>query len=458
MPDDVNLSPEIKALIEKDIKGLGGDVKKLSESMQKDLADVRKVVDETKGAIGAEVKSQVAAMTESVLKKHDALESGYKAEVKKAEARIDELEKKLNRPGAGGGNGLSPKEVKAAVDFLNAGLALRGQLNHATVVTEHNLDVEQVKSYRKVFNLSLRRDRGLLSAEEAKSLTVGDDANAGLLATPEISSRVLEIQYESSPLREIATVDTTAAGEIEYPVDIDEASAGWAGEVSSRTTTNTPAVGQNKIVAHEMYAAPKASQKFLEDAGIDVEAWLGRKIGQKFGRLEATAFVSGDGVNKPRGFLTYAAGTAWGQIQQVASGLAADFDFDSLIRLMTELKDYYAAGAVWMMKRATVGQIMLKKDGTGQYLWHPRLDAGRPATLLGHEVKQAADMQAVGADALPIAFGNFREGYTIVDRLGIQTLRDPYTAKPWVVVYARKRVGGAVTNFEAIKLLKCSAS
>jgi HK97 family phage major capsid protein len=212
-----------------------------------------------------------------------------------------------------------------------------------------------------------------------------------------------------------------------------------------------------RIPVHELYANPKVTQKLLEDNAWNVESWLGNKIGDKFGRTEATAFVAGNGIKKPRGFTTYATGTfaagGSGKIEQISAGTAANVSWDDFINVMTALKEFYLGAAVWMMQRGTVGKAMLLKDGDGRYIWQQNQQVGKPSILLGHEVRQAADMAAVGASALPVAFGNFKMGYTIVDRIGISTLRDPFTAKPFVQFYSRKRVGGDVTNFEAIKLL-----
>jgi len=209
-----------------------------------------------------------------------------------------------------------------------------------------------------------------------------------------------------------------------------------------------------------MAAKPKASQKLLDDAFVNVEAWLAEKVGEKFARTEATAFVSGDGVNKPRGILTYTAGDGFEMIEQIVSGAAADISAantaDGLINLVMSLKAPYKAGAAFLMERATVKAVRKLKDTQGQYFWQPSLTAGNPDMIMGFPVYEADDMETIGANALPIAFGNFKVGYQIVDRFGIRTLRDPYSAKPYVEFYTTKRVGGGVKNFEAIKLLKCS--
>lgn len=272
-----------------------------------------------------------------------------------------------------------------------------------------------------------------------------------------MSARIVEKLFESSPMRELATVETTTSSSWEYLPDTDEPGSGWVGETQARPETTSPEIKKGEIVVHELYAEPRATQKILDDAGVNVEAWLGRKVGGKFGRDEATAFVSGNGVGLPRGILTYPAGTAWAQIEQVNSGSASTLTGDGLIDLETALKAPYRARAVWLMNRTTQAVVRKFKDGQNQYLWQPGLAQGVPPTLLGYPVRLADDMPVVAADALAVAFGDFREAYTIVDRLGIRILRDAFTAKPFVKFYTTKRVGGDVVNFEAIKIQKVAA-
>lgn len=452
MPDGMITQEQFEA-ITKEVKGFGDNIKKLGDSMQTDLAAVRKLAEEAKGAINPELKSQIDALTASVAAKHEAIEKQVKASVDRA----DELEKKLNRPLLAGTADIAAHR-KASLDFHCGVLASRGELKVGMDLSEGKVDYEAIDGYSKAYPLYLRKGDAQTGGREHKTMMVGSNPDGGYFVSPAMSPRVLSIYYESSPMRELATIESIGTDAIEFPIDDGEADCGWVGETESRATTNTPQVGVQRIPVHEIYAKPKATQKLLEDASIDIEAWLGRKVGDKLGRTEATAFVSGDGVKRPRGFLTYATGTSRGQIEQIVSGAAAAVTADGLINLMIALKEPYAAGAIWLMRRATTGSVMLLKDGNGQYIWRPGLEAGKPSILLGHEVRQAADMPAVAANALAIAFGNFKQGYTIVDRLGISTLRDPFSAKPFVEFYTRKRVGGDVTNFEAIKILKIAAS
>jgi HK97 family phage major capsid protein len=205
---------------------------------------------------------------------------------------------------------------------------------------------------------------------------------------------------------------------------------------------------------HELYAQPKATQKLIDDAAIDIEAWLADKVSTIFAKKENTAFISGDGVGKPRGILTYSDGTSWGTIEQVASGSSGAVTADKLLELYYSLKEDYAVNATFLMNRSTVEAVRQLKDNTNQYLWSPGLHLGAPDTLLGVPVYQAADMPVPAADSLSIACGDFKSAYQIVDRTGVRVLRDPFTDKPFVKFYSTKRVGGDVINFEAIKLMK----
>jgi HK97 family phage major capsid protein len=238
-------------------------------------------------------------------------------------------------------------------------------------------------------------------------------------------------------------------------VDEDEASAYWGTSVQTPTQTNTPTIGQQEIPVRDLNAEPRASQNFLDDAASDPEAWLMRKVSEKFARAEATAFVSGNGVDAPRGFLTYPSGAGTrGTIEQVNSGDASALTDELIINLETALKAGYRSGAIYWMARATEGKVRLMKDGMGNYMWQPSYQLGAPRTLNGYPYALFEDMPAVTANALAVGFGNLRTGYTIVDRQGVRVLRDPYTAKPFVKFFTTKRVGGDVTNFEAIKLGK----
>ncbi len=314
--------------------------------------------------------------------------------------------------------------------------------------------------YKAAFDTFLRKGEEVMGVEERKALSVGSDPDGGYVVNPDLSGRIVMKVFESSPMRAYASVQVISTDALEGLFDLNEASSGWVGETDSRAETNTPQLGKWRIPAHELYAKPKATQKLLDDASINMEAWLASKVSEKFARDEANAFVVGNGVNKPRGFLTYASGTTLpGTIEQFPTGvngaLAASPDGgDALINALYGLKQQYRANATWFMNRASLKLIRKAKDSDGSYLWSPGIAAGQPATLLGYPVASFEDMPDPATNSLSIAVGDMREAYQIVDRLGIRTLRDPYSAKPYVEFYTTKRVGGDVVNFEAIKLIK----
>jgi HK97 family phage major capsid protein len=314
---------------------------------------------------------------------------------------------------------------------------------------------EQVE-YKKAFSNYLRKGvEGNLGALQSKALSVNNDPDGGYLVTPQMSANMINIIFESSPIRQLAAVETISSDALEILEDVQEMSFGWVGEVAARPETNTAQLGKKVIPAHEMHAQPSATQKLLDDASVDAEAWISAKVAERFARAEATAFVNGNGVVQPRGFLTYANGTGWGQIQQVPSGTNGAFDGDDVLTLFYALKEGYMGNASWLMNRSVVATTRtLKETTTGQYLWQPGLATGQPDTLLGRPVYMASDMPVAGTNSLSIAVGDFRRGYTIVDRAGVRILRDPFTNKPYVRFYTTRRVGGDVTNFEAIKLMR----
>lgn len=310
--------------------------------------------------------------------------------------------------------------------------------------------------YRKAFCNYLRKgmDAGLEQLQ-TKALSVGSDPDGGYLVTPQMSSRIVQAIFETSPMRQISSVETISTDSLEMIDDHDDFTAGWTTETGSISETNTPQIGKHSIPVYSLYAQPKATQKLIDDAAVDIENWLATKLADLFSRKENTAFVSGDGITQPRGILTYTAGTSWGQIQQISSGSSGAITADGLINLYYGLKDAYARNATFLMNRSSVQAVRLLKEATtNQYLWQPGLAAGAPDTLLGVPVVAAADMPVPAANSLSVAIGDFKAAYQIVDRQGIQILRDPFTEKPFVKFYTTKRVGGDVVNYEAIKILK----
>jgi HK97 family phage major capsid protein len=306
--------------------------------------------------------------------------------------------------------------------------------------------------YKAAFDTFLRKGEEVMGPDERKALSVGTDPDGGYVVNPDLSGRIVMKVFETSPMRAYASIQVISSDALEGLFDLNEASSGWVGETDSRSETNTPQLGKWRIPAHELYAKPKATQKLLDDASINMEAWLASKVSEKFARDEANAFVVGNGVNKPRGFLTFPSGTTLpGTIERFDTGVngafaAAPNGGDVLINALYGLKQQYRANATWFMNRATLKLTRKLKDSDGAYLWSPGIAAGQPASLLGYPVASFEDMPDPATDSLSIAVGDMREAYQIVDRLGIRTLRDPYSAKPYVEFYTTKRVGGDVVN------------
>lgn len=330
-------------------------------------------------------------------------------------------------------------------------------------VAPSDFGAKELQGYKSAF-FNWMRKGDHVSLDESKALSVGTDPNGGYFVEPDTSGRIVTAIYETSPMRQVAGQQTISTDALEGIYDLDEASFGWVGEQGSRPETGTPQIAKWRIPVHEMYAQPQATQQVLDDASIDLESWLQGKVTDKFSRAENTAFVTGDGVDKPRGFTTYPAGTSIpGQIQQFGSGVNGGFAAtpnggDKLLDMIYSTKQGYRQNARWFMNRSTVAGVRKLKDSDGNYLWQPGLASGQPSQLLGFPILEFEDMaDYTTTGALAIAFGNMNEAYQIVDRQGIRILRDPFTGKPFVKFYMTKRVGGDVVNFEAIKLLKFSA-
>lgn len=297
-------------------------------------------------------------------------------------------------------------------------------------------------------------------SEVSASLKTDPDTDGGYLAPREWDRTITDKLVEVSPLRSLFRVQTTSRSKYSKLYNLHGANSGWVGETEEREETNTPKFKSLDFDVGEIYANPAATQNILDDAEISLESWLASEVESEFSIQENKAFISGDGVKKPFGLLTYAEGAAnagrhpLGAIEVVASGDANKITTDSLIDLTDALPQTFGQQAAFMMNRKTRNHVRKLKDSEGNYIWQPSLQQGVPPTLLGYPVHIIADMPDVAANSLPIAFGDFNRAYVIIDRVGVRVLRDPYTKKPYVQFYTTKRVGGGVDNPEAIKLLK----
>ena len=296
------------------------------------------------------------------------------------------------------------------------------------------------------------------------ALNKGADAEGGYLAPVEWDRTITGKLKETSAIREHASVITISGAGFTKLFTDRNIGSGWVGETAARPVTGTPGFTPLTFATGELYANPQATQQMLDDAAIDLEAWLANEVQGEFSRQENIAFLSGDGVNKPTGLLTYVTGAAnaakhpFGAIKAMNSGAAAAVsNSDKLIDLIYDLPVEYRANAKFYMNRLTQGGVRKLKDGQGNYLWQPSFQLGQGATLAGHEVVELADLPDVAAGNIAALFGDMAATYLVVDRVGIRVLRDPFTAKPYVSFYTTRRVGGGVQNPEAMRALKVAA-
>jgi HK97 family phage major capsid protein len=315
--------------------------------------------------------------------------------------------------------------------------------------------------HQKAFNTYLRSgdDDALRGLEvEVKGLSTAVNSDGGYLVDPQTSDRVKSVLNATASIRAIASVVHVEATSYDVLVDHSDVGTGWATETSTVTEGATPQIDRITIPLHELSALPKASQRLLDDSAFDIEGWLAGRIADKFARAEAASFVNGDGIDKPKGFLAHTAVDdaiwAWGNLGYVPTGVDGDVTAESIIDVVYALGAEYRANAAFVMNSKTAGLVRKLKDNDGRFLWSDGLAAGQPATLMGYPVLVAEDMPDASTDGHAIAFGDFAAGYTVAERPDLRVLRDPFSAKPHVLFYATKRVGGDVSDFAAIKLLK----
>ncbi len=353
-------------------------------------------------------------------------------------------------------------EQKSALDRLALN-ASRGGLGPA---------LPAVNEKKAAFETYMRS--GDISAVlETKDLAVtGEGATGAYIVPPEIESVIDRRLADVSPIRAIASVKTVSGNVYKKPVSLGDAYAGWADETTARDAATTePTLVSLEFPTAELYAMPAATQTLLDDSHVNMDEWLAEEVQHVFAAQEGKAFILGTGTNQPKGLLTYTMvaesadpAPAWGELGYVATGNAGGFHattpLDALYDLLAALRSPYRVEARFVMNRRTAAAVRKLKDGDGHYLYQAPQAFGEPATLFGHPVVEAEDMPDMDHATIPyaIAFGDFRRGYLIVDRAGVQVLRDSYSAKPYVLFYTTKRVGGGVQDFDAIKLLKFAAS
>lgn len=361
------------------------------------------------------------------------------------DARLAEIEKK------GAGDPLSDEKL-ARIDRRLEALSVKMARPEAGGGADPAED-----EHREGWTRYLRTgDDSALAGRELKSLNTGTGSEGGHVAPAELDRLIEARLMAASPMRQIATVRQTSAGVYKKPVGLG-AAAQWVGEEAARPQTAVTGLDLLEFPAGELYAMPAATQALLEDAYADIDAWLADEVEIAFAAQESAAFVSGNGVAKPKGFLNYTivaeASHAWGQIGSVAGDFAEADAADQLIDLIYAPKSQFRANGRFVMNRRTVSAVRKLKDGDGRYLWQPG-SGGEAATVMGYPVTEMEDMPDIGTGNAAIAFGDFKRFYLIADRQGARVLRDPYSAKPYVLFYTTKRVGGGVQNFDAVKVMR----
>lgn len=408
---------------------------------------------ETKMNAPAGANAEARLLTAEVLAAFEALKAAN-------DARIDEIEKR---------GAVDPvleaklKKIETSLDRQRTALErLALEQSRPTIGDDPRRTDPEHKS---AWSAYLRKgDDGGIARLDLKSVNVGTEAQGGYVAPPELDRLIEQRLTASSPMRQIASVRQTSATVFRKPVSLGTTSA-WAAETGSRTETTAPTLDLLEFPAAELYAMPAATQTLLDDAYADIDEWLADEVEASFSAQESTAFLTGDGSGKPKGFLSYDmiadASHAWDKIGFILSGgagaFAASNPADKLIDLVYALKSQFRANARFVMNRRMVSAVRKLKDGDGNYLWRPGA-AGEAASLLGYPVTEIEDMPDIAANSFSVAFGDFRRGYLIVDRQGARVLRDPYSLKPYVLFYTTKRVGGGVQNFDAIKVMKFADS
>lgn len=441
---------EIKTLLDKQGEAFEAFKSTLETEMKGKLAKDDPLVTEKLSKIEKSLDTMVEAKT--------AIEASLAAEKKERE----DLEARLNRNGI---KATGEEAAKRELELKEFNILLASNAaDRKRQVTP--LDEKGYEEYRAAQDRFLREAKENLTAEEIKTLSVGSDPDGGYFVTPDTGGRIVKKVYETSPIRQIASQQTISTDALEGVEDLDEAGAGYAGEKTLSGDQKTPQVGKWRIPVFWIDTEPKTTQQLLDDSAVDIEAWLSGKVSDKFARFENREFVTG--AAKIRGFTSYAtaaddgSGVAWGTIGHVISGANGDFGSsnpaDKIFDLTGALKDAYLANARFVTRRSVVTKIRKFKDGQGNYLWQPSFVLGQPEAIAGYPVTRAEDMPALSTGSLSLAFGDFAQAYQIVDRQGVRVLRDNLTSKPYVKFYTTKRVGGGMLNYEALKLMKFSAS
>lgn len=398
-----------------------------------------------KGNSTADLDAKLAKMDQHI----DALNE--------AKSRLEKVETKLARPGAFGGENRGEHESEESAEYRAAFVEW----------VRSSRDPERMQRLSRAAK-ALEAKAAADGREKRSTQAITSTNSAGGYALPEVIERqIARLSVDISPIRAISTVRTVGSSDYKELFDINGAAFEWVGEGDTRNQTNTPDLAEVAPTFGMASAKPQATEESLDDLFFDVESWLISSAAEAIAAGEGAAFVSGDGTKKPTGFLagpapvaTADASRAFGTLQYIASGQAAAMptSADVFYDLVYALRARYRANARWVTSKAVLASLRKYKDQQNQYLWQPAVQAGQPATFMGYAITEAEDMPAVAANAFPLAFGDFREGYLIADRVGMRMTRDEITAPGFVKFYVRKRVGGKLRNTQAIKLLKVASA
>lgn len=395
------------------------DVEQVAQELNQKFSEFKEKNDKRLDAVEHE-KGKLAGEVETL--------NGKLTELDNLKASLEEEIKSLKRPGGGTNTKTATEHKSAFMQFVRKG-----------------------------------KEDGLRELEQ-KALNTGTDADGGYAVPEELDRTLLDILKDEVIMRQESTVITVGTSDYKKLVNLHGAGSGWVGEQAERPVTGTPRLEQIIPFMGEIYGNPQATQTMLDDAFFNVETWINDSLSMEFSEQEEIAFTNGSGVLKPKGFLAYVSTDekdsvrAFGKLQHLLSGAVSGVTADSIIQMIYTLRKVHRKGAKFMMNNNSLFKIRILKDERGDYLWRPGLELDQPSMLAGYGIAENEQMPDIAADAKAIAFGNFKRGYTIVDRIGTRILRDPYTNKPFVGFYTTKRTGGMLADSQAIKLLKIGAA
>lgn len=428
----------MKTEFKSSVDQLNKDVNALRDASEKGLGDAKKL----------------DGLADNIIDIQSKLDDSIKAE-KELTEKCELLETAIKRAPFGDATDGMTDDQKASVDDFFFDLMALNEKGAKTIETSNR------KEFAAKYNSDLLlKYLGQSNPELSKDVTIAIGPDGGYLIPVDISNRVIMDIKESSPVRELAYVESIRTNQRIYYVDIDEVTCGWLSEKETATKTTTPTLKKVTIDCETMYAEPQISGLAIEDSGTEATNWISRHVSDKFARTEATSFLTGNSEKQPRGLLTFDAGTSWEQIEQVDVDLRSTTDgvaYKGLIDVMTALKAGYQTNAAWMVNRLTYRQILKLTDGDGRFVFLPTLETRggfNGPTLMNQRIRLATDMPTPAQNALAILYGDFNRTYTILDRRGIFVFRDPYTAWPMVKLNFTKRVGGNVVLYESMKIGK----